>query len=66
MEKITTKDLIALTDLIVLEQWASTKFMHFYTSVEDKEIKKAMKEACLAHSRMHDSMLEYLDKNKGE
>lgn len=61
---ITTKDLMALNDLTLFEQWASTKFNHFYDSVEDKNIKKVMKEACLTHQNLRDKLINYLKDNK--
>lgn len=60
---ITTKDLGTLNELILFEQWAATKFRDFYDAVEDKNLKKLMKEACLSHSDRHDNLFEYLKTN---
>lgn len=61
---ITTKDLIAITDLALVEQWASTKYRHFYNAIEDKDIKKVMKQASLAHGQMRDLLVDFMEKNK--
>lgn len=63
-QPITTKDLTALTDLSLFEQWASTKYNHFYNALEDKEIRKFMKEACLLHQKQRDLLVNYLEDNK--
>lgn len=60
---ITTKDLIALTDLTLFEQWASTKYRHFYNAIEDKEIKKVMKDACLTHQALKEKLIDYMEEN---
>lgn len=60
---ITTKDLMAINELVLFEQWASTKFRHFYDAVEDKKLKEIMKEACLSHADRHDALFEYLKLN---
>ncbi len=62
--QITTKDLMALNDLTLFEQWASTKFNHFYDAIEDKDIKKVMKDACLTHQSLRDKLINYMKDNK--
>lgn len=61
---ITTKDLMALNDLTLFEQWASTKYNHFYDAIEDKDIKKVMKDACLSHQNSRDKLIDFMEGNK--
>ena len=61
---ITTKDLMVLNELILFEQWASTKFRHYYDEIDDKHLSLIMKDACLSHADRHDRLFDYLDKNQ--
>ena len=60
---ITTKDLLVLSELVLFEQWAATKFRHYYDAVDDKAIKNLLKEGCLAHSNRHEALADYLKGN---
>lgn len=61
---ITTKDLMAINDLTLFEQWSSTKYRHFYDSIKDKDIRKVMKEACLSHQASRDKLISFMEENK--
>lgn len=63
--EITTKDLGALNELMLAEQWASTKFKNLYEMAEDKQIKNMFASICLEHGDRFDTMFEYLNSNKG-
>ena len=60
---ITTKDMLVLNELILFEQWAATKFRHYYDAIDDKSVKKLIKEGCLAHSDRHEALFDYLQSN---
>lgn len=60
---ITTKDMLVLNELILFEQWAMTKFRHYYDAVDDKSLKKVMKEICLTHENHHKDLFGYMKKN---
>jgi hypothetical protein len=60
---ITTKDLLVLSELALFEQWAATKYRHYYDAIEDKGLQKLVKEACLLHSDRHEALADYLKAN---
>lgn len=61
--KLTTKDLGALNELILFEQWAATKFRHWYDMLEDENLKELFAEICISHNKRHDKLMEYLESN---
>ena len=64
-KSITTKDLLLLNELILFEQWAATKYRHYYDALEEKSLKKVVKEHCLTHSRHHENLFDYVKVNAG-
>ena len=62
---ITTKDLGALHELMVYEQWASTKFKMLEELTDDPAIKTMFKNICLKHGTRFDSLYNYLTTNSG-
>lgn len=60
---ITTKDLGLLNELCLFEQWAATKFRHYYDMVEDEDLKTMFKEISLEHSERQQLLFKYLKAN---
>lgn len=60
---ITTKDLGALNELMIFEQWAATKFRHWYDFIEDENLKELFANACISHNERHDFLFDYLTTN---
>ena len=62
---ITTKDLGSLNELMVYEQWASTKFKMLEELAEDSALKTMFKDICLKHGTRFDALYNYLTSNSG-
>lgn len=60
---ITTKDLGALNELIIFEQWAATKYKFLQELTNDSDCQKLFKKLCKEHEIRRDSMLKYLKSN---
>jgi len=60
---ITTKDLGLLNELSKYEQWAATKFRHWYDFVDDPNIQKLFQEFTLEHNARFDALYQYLKTN---
>lgn len=64
---ITTKDLGTLNELMIFEQWASTKFRFHYDCLEqmdeEQELKDLFADICLEHGERFDSLFKYLKDN---
>ncbi len=60
---ITTKDLGLLNELCIYEQWAATKFRHWYDHTEDEAVKNLFKDLALEHNARFDVLLKYLKSN---
>ena len=60
---ITTKDLGALNELMIFEQWAATKFRLLYDRTEEESIKTFFQEICLSHSARREDLYAYLKNN---
>ncbi len=63
MKEITTKDLMALNELLTFENWIATKMKFCEQSVEDKTLKSTFKEMAEKHLENHTKLLEYLTSN---
>lgn len=61
--QITTKDLGVLNELILFEQWAATKFRHYYDMVDEEDLKELFRNVCLEHNERHDALFNYLKDN---
>ena len=61
---ITTKDLGALSELMLFEKWAAVKFEMFESWVEDAELKKMFKSIYQKHQSRAQALLDYLIQNK--
>lgn len=60
---ITTKDLLSLNELIIFEQWASTKYRLLHDLAKEGEIKSIFKRLCLEHQARRQALVKYLKSN---
>lgn len=60
---ITTKDLGAIHELCLFEQWAATKYKALYDMCGDQEVKDLFEKYCLQHSEQLKVMYQYLKTN---
>lgn len=64
MEKeITTKDLMALNELMTFENWLATKMKFCSESSKDAMLKTMYKDMAKKHYENHTKLLDYLSKN---
>jgi hypothetical protein len=61
--ELTTKDLGALKELITFEQWAATKFKHYFDMIEEEDLKELFESISIAHSERRDALMEFLTTN---
>ena len=62
-KEITTKDIMALNELMTFENWMATKMNMFYENATEKALKTMFKEMAIKHLESHDKLLNYLKTN---
>ena len=65
-KEITTKDLMALNELMTFENWIATKMKFCSHNVSDRSLKSMFKEMSNKHLNNHSKLLNYLKTNSGE
>ena len=65
-KEITTKDIMALNELMTFENWIATKMFMFYENETDRSLKNMFKEMALKHYDSHAKLLNYLETNAKE
>ncbi len=63
---ITTKDLMALNELMTFENWMATKMKFCEQAVTEKPLKAMFKEMATKHLENHSKLLAYLNANSSE
>ena len=59
---ITTKDLQALDEMMILENWLATKFNLHANNAKDENLKKTLLGFAKEHLKNHEKILNYLSK----
>ncbi|MDD4111104.1 MAG: hypothetical protein PHS54_06150 [Clostridia bacterium] len=62
-KKITTKDLMALNELMTFENWVACKMLNYSEQVESNKLKTEFKTMAQAHATHHKNLLSYLKSN---
>ena len=62
-KEITTKDIMALNELMTFENWMATKMNMFYENETDRSLKAMYKDMALKHLESHNKLLSYLKAN---
>ena len=62
MQKITTKDLQALDEMMILQNWIATKFCLHSSNANDETLKKTLEQMGKEHLRQHEQILTFLSK----
>ncbi len=65
-KEITTKDLMALNELMTFENWIATKMQFCAESVTTKSLKTMFTEMAQSHCNNHKKLLEYLQNNSSD
>ena len=65
-KEITTKDLMALNELMTFENWMSTKMKLYSELATEKSLKTMFKDMAKKHLENHTKLLDYLKSNAGE
>ena len=63
---LTTKDLMALNELMTFENWMATKMKFCEQAVNEKTLKAMFKEMANKHLENHSKLLAYLSLNATE
>lgn len=63
--KLTTKDLMCLDEMMMLENWIATKLQFHSFSFEDAQSKKLFSQMAKKHLKNHEKLLQYLSQNSG-
>ena len=63
---ITTKDLMALNELMTFENWMAIKMKFCEQAVTEKPLKAMFKEMATKHLENHSKLLAYLNANSSE
>ena len=63
MEQLTTKDLMALNELMTFENWIATKMQACAGCGDESSVKKMFCEMAKSHFDSHSKLLAYLTKN---
>ena len=63
---LTTKDLMALNELMTFENWMATKMKFCEQAVSEKPLKTMFKEMATKHLENHTKLLQYLTANADE
>lgn len=61
--EITTKDLMALNELMTFENWVSLKMKNYSTMINDNSLQKVFKTMAKEHYDNHAKLLNYLESN---
>ena len=64
--EITTKDLMALNELMTFENWMAVKMQACSDCSQDKSMKTMFKEMASKHFENHSKLLKYLEENGGK
>ncbi len=59
-KEITTKDLMALNELMTFENWMATKMKFCGENVEDKTLKNMFNDMATKHLENHKKLLKFL------
>ena len=62
----TTKDLMALNELMTFENWMAVKMKQYQVLATDKSLKTMFKNMATAHCENHKKLLNYLSATTGE
>ena len=62
-KEITTKDLMALNELMTFENWMATKMKFCAETVREKPLKTVFKDMANKHLENHGKLLAYLQAN---
>lgn len=65
-KEITTKDIMALNELMTFENWIATKMNMYYEQATDRSLKNMFKEMAVKHLESHTKLLNYLENNAKE
>ena len=65
-KEITTKDLMALNELMTFENWIAVKMQFCSENVENNSLKKLFSTMACEHCQNHAKLLKYLEANSGE
>ena len=63
---ITTKDLMALNELMTFENWMAVKMKQYSLLATEKSLKTMFKSMATAHCENHRKLLNFLTTNSGE
>ncbi len=62
-KELTTKDLMALNEMMTFENWMATKMKFCEQAVSEKPLKTMFKEMATKHLENHTKLLNYLKSN---
>jgi len=65
-KEITTKDLMALNELMTFENWMAVKMKLYSEQATEKTLKTMFKNMASKHLENHCKLLNYLKTNAGE
>ena len=65
-KEITTKDLMALNEMMTFENWMATKMKFCSQAVSEKPLKTMFADMAQKHMENHGKLLAYLKENAGE
>ncbi len=65
-KEITTKDLLALNELMTFENWMATKMKNYEEMASEKQLQKMFGEMAQIHLENHSKLLDYLKTNTEE
>lgn len=65
-KEITTKDLMALNELMTFENWIAVKMQFCSENVQTSSLKKIFATMANEHCQNHEKLLKYLEVNAGE
>lgn len=63
---LTTKDLMALNELMTFENWIAVKMKQYEQLSTDKSLKSMFKTMATTHLQNHEKLLNCLKSNEGE
>lgn len=62
-KEVTTKDLMALNELMTFENWAASKMKLASENAKDKVLKTKFNDMSITHMGNHEKLLAYLKSN---
>lgn len=62
-KEITTKDLLALNELMTFENWIAVKMLDFSDQVSNDKLKSHFREMAKVHALHHKNILDYVSSN---